>query len=97
MTECLKILNTRLLREGIRLQSKGKPVEKFNRSHWDNFVKAYNIKEDPSKAYNRASPNEGNTSYIYSDKAINFVFELLKHDPANALDAAREKVQQGER
>ena len=94
MTECLSILNDRLSKEGIELQSKEKSVEKFNRSHWDNFVKAYKIKEDRDMAYNRASAKEKNASYIYSQKAIDFIFELLKSDPIRALDTAREKVQE---
>lgn len=92
--DALEILNNRIDRDGLKVKFKGQPVARVNRSHWQNFVKAYGFKADDEMSFDHKLQNERNSKYSYSQKAIEFVYELLKTDPEGALDEAKRRVQE---
>ena len=92
--DALKILNNRIDRDGLKVKFKGQPVARVNRSHWQNFVKAYGFKADDEMSFDHKLQNETHSKYSYSQKAIEFVYELLKTDPEGALDEAKRRVQE---
>ncbi|PLA34922.1 DUF3644 domain-containing protein [Corynebacterium amycolatum] len=91
--DALAILNNRVNKDGLNLMFKGKPVAKVNTAHWQNFVKAYDMKENPDMAFDRRLQQEKNPNFSYSQRAIDFVYELLVADPEGALDEAKRRVQ----
>ena len=44
--------------------------------------------------FDRSLQHETNPAYSYSQRAIDFVYELLEADPEGALDEAKRRVQE---
>ena len=92
--DALAILQNRIEKARLPIKFKGQPVTRVNKSHWQNFVKAYGLKENPDMVFDRSLQHETNPTYAYSQRAIDFVYELLKADPEGALDEAKRRVQE---
>lgn len=93
--KCLEILNRWIGRENINFVNPSKdPSDSkyhvFNTSHFDLFVKFYNIKENPKYCYKYILGTQ--TLYSYSESAVRMIFEELKKDPEHIIQNLREKV-----
>lgn len=80
----------RLTKAHIVLLVKGEEKD-FNKYHWQGFVDFYALKGDERYSYNRSLEAERMASYVYSQQAVELVFDALKRDPGHAIDMIIQK------
>ena len=78
-------MNRRLEKAGITLIVKGEP-KRFNNYHWNTFVKFYGMKSEERYAHDRSLKNEKNSSYVYSQQAVEAVVSAIKQDPIHVIE-----------
>ena len=78
-------VNRRLEKAGITLIVKEEP-KRFNNYHWNTFVKFYGMKSEERYAHDRSLKNEKNSSYVYSQQAVEAVVSAIKQDPIHVIE-----------
>lgn len=79
--DCVEQIKKRIKKNKIQLFYKGNPTT-FNQTHFVNFCKYYNLKEDPQYGYK----HEQFKQYTYSQQAIEFIYERLEENPNDILN-----------
>ncbi|MCT2339133.1 DUF3644 domain-containing protein [Corynebacterium sp. p3-SID1056] len=82
---CIEKVNARLKGRGVKIFFGGEEIPRFNKFHFNLFVKGHNFKGDSRFSYNRNSADE-NPYYVYSQRAIEFIVERLSKEPDTYLD-----------
>lgn len=78
-----ELLNKRLEAQGIVLKFRDKDA-KINQYHFSNLCRYYNVKDDPRLCYQYTRSRD--PQYSYSQFALDFIFELLEHNPLKILE-----------
>ena len=86
-------IRRRLGKAGVELKVGG-DVKQFNTFHWGIFVRFYGFKGEPRFAYDRSLKTEKQTSYIYSQQAIDLVVDEVTRDSEHVIDTMRSKLKQ---
>ena len=84
-------ISRRLKKSGISLKYKG-ANKNFNSWHWNIFVDFYGMKSEEQYAHDRSLDNEKQSSYVYSQQAIEAVFDAIKQDPDHVIDRMKEEL-----
>ncbi len=82
-------LREKLRRNSICLYFRGKIVE-FNKTHFSNLCKQYGLKEDKKFCY--AYKLQKNPQFSYSQRAIDFMYDVLSAHPDKVLDELADRV-----
>ena len=90
---CIEAINRRLKGKKITISREGQPKDRFNQYDFGLFTKGHNMKGDERYSYDRSAVYEKNASYVYSQHAIDFIFERLVSDPEKYLDRLKAKVE----
>ncbi len=86
---CIKEINKRLQKEGIKLMFNGAEVE-INMYHFNNFTKYFAMKENEKMCFTYLISTQ--PQYSYSQQAIDFIFEEIKKAPSTILDDLKKKI-----
>ena len=63
----------------------------FNRWHFNLFNKVFQFKEDDRYAHDRSTAGEPNSSWTYSQRAIEFIVAQLEKEPGTCIDVLQSK------
>lgn len=85
----LKRLSDKLRQSGIKLVFKGNETE-VNKFHFQNLVAHYEIKTNENYCFVNGIYKQ--KQYYYSQKAVDFLFDVLSKDPSGILDAVACKI-----
>lgn len=89
---CVQKVNKKLRAKAIDIYSNGTKKDKFNMHHFGLFTRGHHMKGDERYSYDRSAPNEKTPSYVYSQVAVDFIFEMLEKDPQGYLDKLKRKI-----
>ncbi len=88
---CIVAINNKLRKNGIYLTYKGEKTQKINKSHFINFVKYFNLKNNEKMCF-VFDVQAKQPQYRYSQQAVDFVYDELVKAPERILDDLREKL-----
>lgn len=80
---CINTVRDRLCKENIVLFYNGTEA-KFNKFHFQNFIKHFGVKENEKFCYIHKQFSQ--PQYSYSQQAVDFIVDELKKDPTNILN-----------
>lgn len=84
-------INRRLKRAGIVLEAGG-VAKNFTKNDWALFMKFYDFKQDDQYGYaHRLGNKSSSIQYTYSQKTIDFIFDLIRQNPKNVIDILKNK------
>ncbi|MCI1934740.1 MAG: DUF3644 domain-containing protein [Atopobiaceae bacterium] len=83
-----------LLQNGIDTTTRAKSKDAFNMYHFGLFTSFYSMKNDNRYSYNAAFKGE-TPSFIYSQQAVDLIWEKIKEDPKGIIDSLKKKVKKG--
>ncbi len=79
-------INRQLKKRGIKVSYRGLVKDSFTSFHWTEFVKFYQMKNNSLYSYDRSTERERNSSFIYSQKAVDLVVDEVTKDPDHVID-----------
>lgn len=83
-----------LLQDGIDTRTRNKGAKPFSMYHFGLFKSVYSMQGDDRYSYNSALAGE-NPAYIYSQQAVDLIWDRIREDPARVLDRMREMTKNG--
>ena len=89
--KCVEKVNGKLKGKGVKIKFKNEEVPRFNKYHFDLFVKGHHFKGDERFSHNRNGTDE-QPYYVYSQRTVEFITERLLDDPEGYLDRLAKKV-----
>ena len=93
--DCIKRLNSWIKRDKLEFvnPAPSAPDDKkneFNKSHFNLFVKFYNLKGNPALCYKYELGKH--ISYSYSEKALLQIYDEIKKDPRNVIQSLKNSL-----
>lgn len=85
-----------LLRDGIDTSLSNKQHKSFNMYHFGLFKSCYSMNGDSRYSVNAALEGE-NPAYIYSQQAVDLIWEKLKENPRGILDRLKTEIEKAAR
>lgn len=89
---CIGQVNARLRRRKVTFQYRQEQQNNFNMFHFNLFVKFFSMKGDDQFSHDRKASNEKNSSWTYSQRAVDFISDELEKNPETCIDALKEKL-----
>lgn len=90
--DCIAAVNKQLKRHHVVISFRGQEKKSFSTHDFQLFVKAYSMKGDDRFSYDRKTKHEATSSWLYSQRVVEFIVEELKKDPQCCIDKLKQKV-----
>lgn len=89
---CIDEVNKRLKKKKAKISYRGEEKAKFNSHDLQIFLNVYQMKGNQKFSYDRKASNENHSSWIYSQRAVQFIADTLIKDPHHCLDKLKAKL-----
>lgn len=91
MSDVINMVNGQLRKRNIELFNSDNSTIAFNKYHFGLFCKVYNLKADKKYTYDRSLKTEKNHYYVYSQKIVEFIVEIIAKNPGHIIEQLKNK------